>query len=109
MKRVFISQGMINKSDDDILKIRKEIVKKVKEIFKDEEIEIIDSFIKEAPNNAKPLWYLGKSLEFLSTADVAVFPDGFEDFRGCKLEYACCIQYGIKVIHLENTLFNRGL
>lgn len=41
-----------------------------------EPVEVIDSFFQEAPADAKPLWFLGKSLELLSGADVAYFAAG---------------------------------
>lgn len=48
--------------------------------------------------DAKPLWYLAKSLELLSAADVAYFVKGWEKARGCKIENTCAIEYGIDVI-----------
>ena len=63
-----------------------------------EDVEVIDSFFQSAPVDAKPLWFLGKSLELLSTADIAYFADGWENARGCKIEHECAIQYGIKII-----------
>ncbi len=60
--------------------------------------ELIDSFIEDIPNDATPLWYLGKSIEFLSHADLAYFIKGWENARGCKIEHLCAITYGIGVI-----------
>ena len=64
----------------------------------DKEIEVIDSFFQNAPADARPLWFLGKSLELLSTADIAYFAKGWEDARGCRIENQCAIEYGIEVI-----------
>lgn len=72
MKRLFISQPMRDKTDEKILAERKKAVRVVKEML-GEDVEVIDSFFQEAPHNAKPLWYLAKSLELLDTADVAFF------------------------------------
>lgn len=52
----------------------------------------------EAPVDAKPLWFLGKSLELLAGADIAYFAKGWQDARGCKIENTCAIEYGIPVI-----------
>lgn len=60
--------------------------------------KVIDSFFQSAPAEAKPLWFLGKSLELLSTADVAFFAKGWEDARGCRIEHECAIEYGIDTI-----------
>ena len=66
----------------------------------DKEIEIIDSFFQGEPTDAKPLYFLSKSLELLSTADVAVFAKGWSEYRGCRIEHECCVEYGIKFIHV---------
>lgn len=63
-----------------------------------EPVEVIDSFFQNAPADARPLWFLGKSLELLSTADIAYFAKGWEDARGCRIENQCAIEYGIEVI-----------
>ena len=63
-----------------------------------EPVEVIDSFFQEAPADAKPLWFLGKSLELLSGADVAYFAQGWEDARGCAIEHDSALAYGIKSI-----------
>ena len=63
-----------------------------------DDIEIIDSFFENAPADARPLWFLGKSLELLATADVAAFARGWRDARGCRIENICAIEYGIDVV-----------
>lgn len=97
MKRLFISQPMKDKTDKEILKVRNEAIKSA-ENYLGEKVEAIDSFFQNAPAEAKPLWFLAKSLELLSTADVAYFTKGWETARGCKIENQCAIEYGIDVI-----------
>ncbi len=97
--KIFISQPMRDKSDEEILSERKRMIKKVEESAT-ENPEVIDSFFQNAPAEAKPLWFLGKSLELLSTADVAVFAKGWKEARGCRIEHECCVQYGIKIIEM---------
>lgn len=97
--KVFISQPMRGKSDEEILLERNQMIKKVEESAT-EKPEVIDSFFQNAPVEAKPLWFLGKSIELLSTADVAVFAKGWKDARGCRIEHECCEQYGIKIIEM---------
>lgn len=94
MKKLFISQPMNGKSDEQILKEREEAVREAK-IVCGEEVELIDSFFQSAPADARPLWFLGKSLELLSTADIAYFAPGWKDARGCKIEHLCAVEYGI--------------
>ena len=97
MKKLFISQPMKGKSDEEILKERETAIAKAKEKCGDD-VEVIDSFFQNAPADARPLWFLGKSLELLSTADVAYFAPGWECARGCKIEHTCAVEYGIEVI-----------
>lgn len=97
MKKLFISQPMKGKTDEEILKEREVAIEKAKNVL-EEEVEVIDSFFQSAPVDAKPLWFLGKSLELLADADIAYFAKGWEDARGCVIEHECAVRYGIKSI-----------
>ena len=97
MKKLFISQPMRDKTDEEILTERERAIESAKKHL-GEDVEVIDSFFKEAPHDAKPLWYLAKSLELLATADVAYFCKDWDKYRGCKIENTCAIEYGIDVI-----------
>ena len=97
MKRLFISQPMKGKTDDEILSERKAAVESAEKEL-GEEVEVIDSFFRNALAEAKPLWFLGKSIELLSTADVAYFAKGWESARGCRIEHKCAAEYGITII-----------
>ena len=94
MKKLFISQPMKGKTDEEILAVREKAIKAAEKLI-GETVEVIDSFFRSAPVDAKPLWFLGKSLELLSTADVAYFAPGWNDFRGCKIEHTCAVEYNI--------------
>ena len=105
MIKVFISQSMKGKTDEEILRERKEVLEDVKKQL-GEELELLDSFFQGAPSNAKPLWYLGESLKLLSTADVAYFCKDWKSYRGCRIEHTCAKEYGIEVIEAwEQTSF----
>lgn len=97
MKKLFISQPMNGKSDEEIKKERQDaLLQAVAEYG--EEVELIDSFFESAPHDAKPLWFLGKSLELLSTADIVYFVSGWESARGCRIEHECAVAYGLDII-----------
>ena len=98
MKKLFISQPMKGKTDKEILEERKNIIETARQKFG--EVEVLDTFFQNAPHEAKPLWFLAKSLEFLSTADVAIFAKDWEKYRGCRIENACAKEYGIDVIEM---------
>ena len=97
MKKLFISQPMKGKTDEEIISERNKAVEEAKKAVNDD-VTIIDSLFQGTPADAKPLWFLGKSIELLSTADVAYFAKDWDKFRGCKLEHEAAMQYGIKVI-----------
>lgn len=97
MKKLFISQPMKGKTNEEILAVRKKAIESAEREL-GEKVEVIDSFFQDAPVEANPLWYLAKSLELLSAADVAYFAKGWEEARGCKIENACAIEYGIELV-----------
>ena len=96
MKKLFISQPMRGKTNEEILAVREKAIASAERNL-GEKVEVIDSFFQNAPAEAKPLWFLGKSLELLSTADVAYFAKGWEDARGCRIENTCAIEYGAEM------------
>jgi len=94
--KLFISQPMAGKSDKEIQKIRDGAIAEIKEMFdEDESIDVIDSFIKDAPNDANPLWYFANSILLMSKADVVYFAKGWREARGCLLENAIADAYGL--------------
>ena len=97
MKKLFISQPMRDKTDEEILAEREKAVKVTKKML-NEDVEVIDSFFKEASHDA-PYWYIvGKTLELLTYADVAFFSTGWEMDTGCRIEHICANEYGIQII-----------
>ena len=96
MKKVFISQPMKGLSNEEIKAERKAIKQAIIKEYGD--VEFIDSYFENAPANARPLWFLGKSFELLSTADMAFFAYGWEEARGCVMEHTACLSYGIEII-----------
>lgn len=97
MKKLFISQPMNGKSSDEILKERKYLIAKA-EARTGETFEALDTFFEDAPADAKPLWYLGESLKYLASADLAVFALDWASARGCRMEHAAAEEYGIAVM-----------
>lgn len=96
--KVFISQPMKELSDGQILEERHHALDFLKTIFHDREIEVLDSFYLGAPAEIKPLWFLGRSIQVLSMADLAFFCKGWEKARGCRIEHECAEKYGIKIV-----------
>ena len=95
MKRLFISQPMRGKTDEEILAERTLAVQVVKERT-GEDVGVIDSFF--AGTTLSPLECLGESLKLLAKADIAYFTRGWEGARGCVVEWMCAEEYGIPYI-----------
>lgn len=106
--KVFISQAMQGLSEEQILEKRNMIFEKFKSTVNEcssehVDVELIDSYIEEDPPEGVnvPVWYLSKSIELLSTADVVVFESGVlgnTKNRGCRIEGLTCKYYGIPVL-----------
>ena len=111
--KLFISQGMRGKTDEDILAERNKAIEIVRKMFPEDEIEPPDSFFQneEEPADVKAsgLWWLGKSFELLAKADVAYFAEGWEAYRGCRLEHLACLRYGVECINYDGGYHGKGL
>lgn len=95
--KLFISQPMRDKTDEQI---KAERTKAVLEVMKQiKPIEVIDSFFEQAPTEATPLWYLGESIKLLGEADVVYFCKDWEKYNGCTIEHECAVRYGKKCIY----------
>lgn len=97
MKKLFISQPMRDKTDEEIKKEREDIISACRNEYG--KVEVLDSFFESAPHDAKPLWFLGKSLEMLSNADIVFFAEGWSNYRGCRIEHECAKEYGIEIVY----------
>jgi hypothetical protein len=96
-KKVFISQPMKGKTEDEILSARENALKQLKNSFG--EFEIIDTYFKDFDGNR--LEFLGKSVsKGLSRADVAVFIGDWERYDGCRCEQFIAAQYRIPCMYL---------
>ena len=61
MKKLFVSVPMRGRTKDEI-RASIDKMKKIAEIYEDQELELIDTYIEDNPpeNNNSPVWYLGK-------------------------------------------------
>jgi hypothetical protein len=103
--KIFISQHMRGKLDEEILaerewakaRLRRKLVEDDPR-NEEEEIEVLDSFFQGT--DAKPLACLGNALVLMAEADYVVFIPGWQNARGCRIEYHCCKEYGLKYLEL---------
>lgn len=104
MKKLFVSQPMRDLSKESIMRVRENALEYINSIFNDN-YELIDSYFDD--NVSEPegvnvgLYWLSKSLELMSQADLIYFASGWEDARGCVIENEAAIKYGIP--RIENT------
>lgn len=94
MKKLFISQPMGGKTNEEIETKRVKAVEGIKAILNDD-VEVTDSFFKNVSISA-PLLLLNKSIKPLSIADVAYFAKDWDKYRDYKIEHTCDAEYGIK-------------
>lgn len=95
--KLFISQPMKDKTNEQIETERSKAINTCKEMFGD--VEDLDTFFKDAPHDAKPLWYLGQSILFLAEADVVYFCKDWHNYNGCVIEHECAVRYGKAIIY----------
>ena len=97
--KIFISQPMNGKEAEEIQRERDIAIFKLKDKY-GKDVEIIDSFVKDFPKDANAAWFLGRSIELLSSADGALFLGNWYEARGCRIERNVCHEYGIEIIKL---------
>ena len=95
MIKLFISQPMRGKTDDEIQQERDRIFRQVSEDM-DDQVELIDSFFR-GYEDEHPLVLLGRSIELMAQADLVYFAVGWEEARGCVIEHKCAKAYGKEV------------
>jgi hypothetical protein len=98
MKKLFISQPMKDKTNDEIKQERERAIYEAT-VSTNTKYEVIDSFFENVPHDVTPLWYLGEAIKLLGTADVVYFCKDWEQYRGCVIEHECAVKYGIKCIY----------
>ncbi len=94
MTKIFISQPMQGKTDEEIKRVRDTDIELIKTVY----AEIIDSFISENPpkNSRSGVYMLGQSIQLLARADVLFLSAGWDKARGCRIEHSVAVAYGIK-------------
>lgn len=97
--KVFISQPMRDKTKYEILKEREVAIETIKKKY-GKDVEIIESYFDEynPDKGCIPLKYLSKSIELLADAHIAYFCKGWDEYRGCRIEYLCAKSYDITIM-----------
>lgn len=95
--KVMISQPMRGKTNKQIRQERAELVKRLEK----DNFEVVDTIISENATKGcnEAIYYLSKSIEFISKVDIVYFMKGWEDARGCKIENKICQDYGKQTMY----------
>lgn len=107
---VFISQPMGGMTKEEILERRNTIIAKVVDYFQSDDIYIqptvFDITNKPEVKN-EPLYWLSKSLEKMADSDVVIMATGWENARGCRIEYDCAKRYSTLVLFEDTKYITR--
>lgn len=92
--RVYISIPISGKDYDE----QKARAEKIKEELYREGHEGITPFDVVQVPDAPYCYAMGKDIEVLLACDAAVFAEGWNESKGCRLERQACLIYGIKIL-----------
>lgn len=127
MIKVFISQPMNGRTDEEIREARNKAIVDIRSKL-GTEFEVIDSFFEDYDVEAGakdrvegnvddlapgyiPIKYLAKSIDLLAEANVVYFTWDYYQARGCRIEYEIASRYGKVVVvqdELEDKTFRIG-
>ena len=99
--KVFLSQPMRGKTHEEILSSIREVQEFLTKYLDSTNIEIIESY---SPRNKdkEPLVALGDSIKDLVKADLAVFLNDWNQYRGCIIEHHTAKIYEIPHIFVRS-------
>lgn len=102
--KIFLSLGMRGRDEKDILEDIAMATHYAKSMYAESttECEVINGYNQEeAPEDAGPIYYLGKSIQVLGSCNQAWFINDWENYRGCRAEHEVCKIYGIPCYILD--------
>ena len=102
VERIFVSLPMYGRSEEEIREHQQKIFDAHVSSplrSKDTKFELIDTVFSHPDHDDEDrLWYLGRSIQKLSQADLVIFADGWTESYGCQIEHYVCVLYGIRYI-----------
>lgn len=101
--KLFVSLPMRGYDDDDI-RAEMAAVKEFAENECNQELDLINSLEEDVlPDEVlHDNYYLGKSIQKLSTADICVFHPDWKSAPGCIIEHMVCAMYDIPYVEIRN-------
>lgn len=106
-KKAMLSQPMAGKTEAEIAATRERAVaaleglgyEVVNTLFTDEWYSPDSCEARGVVN--RPMMFLAKSLENMSLCHAAYFCKGWETARGCRIEHAAAVAYGLTILYEE--------
>lgn len=103
--KAMISQPMAGKTEQEIIDTRNKAIAKleglgyevVNTLFTDEWYS--ETAMRERGVEQVPLCFLAKSLENMSLCHAAIFAEGWENARGCRIEHEAAKAYGLTILY----------
>lgn len=95
--KIMISQPMALKDYEEVLRKREATVQKLENMGH----TVVDTILTTTPpaDGNVALFYLSCALNWMSQCDGVLFLHGWEYARGCKIEHAAAVAYGLKVFY----------
>jgi hypothetical protein len=102
MKKLFVSCPMNGRTEENI-RNSMEHMHRIAEAFFDQKLEIIPTYIEDAPpeNINSKIWYLGKSIELMANADYFIGVRYSDAFFGGVFESEIARKYGIPCFEVD--------
>lgn len=99
MKKAMLSQPMVGKTNEEIVATRERAIATLTE----KGYEIINTLFTDEWYGRGvvhiPIYFLAKSLESMSLCNAVYFCKGWENARGCRIEHAAAIEYGLELVY----------
>lgn len=101
--RAMIIQPMNGKTDQEIREEREKAISRLEDFGYEVEntlFDMDDDRLRVKGYKHIPLVYLAESLRAMSRCDAVYLCEGWQNARGCEVEYAAAVQYGLRIVCL---------
>ena len=104
---VYLSQSIIDKSIEELIEERHRMIDflnydKDSPISRNNKIAIVNNIYPKVFDDMNQVWILGKCIQYISEADIVIFPKSTSDDKRCMTEKDICKIYKIPYIHYLN-------
>lgn len=105
MKKVMISQPMANLKHEEIVETKERAITALKAngfrvmntLFVEDEFS--SQYLRKSGVVRQPVFFLSRAILIMSKCHAIYFCKGWEKARGCQIEHAIALAYGLEIIH----------